>query len=83
MVYNRDTIKKKVNLTLRNGSLVAAGASQASIMSKVKRRNFLSPKQSFECVERLSALRQQYSRKFLAYRDGCLIVSEASELKFS
>ena len=59
----------------------ASGVSQATIMSYVRRRNFLSARWPVTWTERASVLKQQYSKKFLAYTDGCFMESEASSLK--
>lgn len=70
-------------LTLRRAWLATAGTSQTTIMSKVKRRNFLSARWPVTPTESESALKQQYSRKFLANREGCFKDSDASCLKLS
>lgn len=79
----RSNNRKWKELTLTEGWLAAAGLSQATIISKVRRLNFRSPRWPVARMETASALKQQYSRKFLAYTEGFLMESEASILKLS
>ena len=81
--YTTNNLIEPIKLTLSTGWLAAAGASQASIMSYVRRRNFLSARWPVTWMDKASVLKQQYSKKFLAYRDGCFIDSAASALKLS